>query len=510
MNNQVKLLCCLSLFSPFMLQDIDAKRNTAKPNIIYILADDLGRADLGVYGQQLIETPNIDQLAKDGVTFSNHYAGAPVSAPSRCSLFTGKHMGHAYIRGNDEMPERGNTGSFQAMYDNPYLEGQRPMPAHTVTVAHKLKEAGYQTACIGKWGLGYPGSESTPNKMGFDYFYGYNCQRQAHTYFPAFLYENEERVYLKNEVAYPHVRLSKEADIYNSETYEQFQQIEYSPDLMYDKIIQYINERGEEPFALFWTTPIPHVPMQAPQKWIDYYVAKFGDEEPYTGNRDYFPVRYPRASYAAMISYLDEQVGLLVEKLKEEGIYENTLIMFTSDNGPTFNGGSDSPWFDSAKPFKSEFGWGKTAVKEGGIRVPMIAVWRNKIIPNSTTDHISAFWDIMPTLCDVAKVKSPETDGISFLPTLLNKKQEVHPYLYWEFGEIDGAVAVRMGKWKGIVSDIHKGNRKVELYNLELDPREHTDVARYYPEIVAQIKEYMTAAHTTPEVEKFKMFDRLF
>ena len=211
-----------------------------------------------------------------------------------------------------------------------------------------------------------------------------------------------------------------------------------------------------------------------------------------------------------MISYLDEQVGLLIDKLKAEGLYDNTLIIFTSDNGPTFNGGSDSPWFDSAKPYKSEYGWGKTSVKEGGIRVPMLAVWKNKIKPNSTTDHISAFWDIMPTLCEVVDVKSPQTDGISFLPTLLGKKQTPHEYLYWEFGETDGSVALRMGKWKGIVSNIHKGNREVELYNLELDPREHTNVAKYHPEVVELIKQKMVEAHETPQVDKFKMFEKLF
>lgn len=503
------LLFGVALLSPFANQSSEAKPK-GKSNIIYILADDLGRADLGVYGQQLIETPNIDQLAKEGMTFTDHYSGAPVSAPSRCSLFTGKHMGHAYIRGNDEMPERGNTGSFQAMFENPYLEGQRPIPASTITVPQKLKEAGYHTACIGKWGLGYPGSESTPNKMGFDYFYGYNCQRQAHTYYPAFLYRNEERVYLKNKVAYPHVQLPQELDPLDPKSYEQYQQVDYSPDLMFDEIMTYVDERGKQPFALFWTTPIPHVPMQASQKWIDYYHEKFGEEEPYVGNQGYFPIRYPKASYAAMISYLDEQVGLLIDKLKAEGLYDNTLIIFTSDNGPTFNGGSDSPWFDSAKPYKSEYGWGKTSVKEGGIRVPMLAVWKNKIKPNSTTDHISAFWDIMPTLCEVVDVKSPQTDGISFLPTLLGKKQSPHEYLYWEFGETDGAVALRMGKWKGIVSNIHKGNREVELYNLELDPREHTNVAKYHPEVVELIKQKMVEAHETPQVDKFKMFEKLF
>ena len=478
-----------------------------KPNIIYILADDLGYGDLGSYGQQHIETPNLDRLAREGMRFTNHYSGQAVSAPSRCVLLTGLHTGHAYIRGNDEVTSRGNVWSHEAMLADSSLEGQRPLPAQTVMIPRKLKEGGYTTACIGKWGLGYPGSVSTPNKMGFDFFYGYNCQRQAHTYFPPFLYRNECREYLKNKLLPPTTKLDKGADPRSEASYAKFVQNDFAPDLMFREIQDFVDRSKDKPFALFWTNPMPHVPLQAPEKWVKYYVEKFGDEEPYTGNKDYFPCRYPHATYAAMISYWDEQIGILIQQLKDLGIYENTLIIFTSDNGPTFNGGSDSPFFDSARPFKSEAGWGKASLREGGIRVPMIASWPGKIPAGTTSDLLCAFWDIMPTMCDLAGVKAPETDGISILPTLLgkNRKQKKHEYLYWEYPEAGGQKAVRMGKWKAFVKNIRKGGRKIELYDLESDPREQHDVAEQHPKEVEKVLEIFRTEHVDAEIDAFNL-----
>lgn len=476
-----------------------------KPNIIYILADDLGYGDLGSYGQQQIETPNLDRLAREGMRFTNHYSGQAVSAPSRCVLLTGLHTGHAYIRGNDEVASRGNVWSHEAMLADSSLEGQRPLPAQTVMIPRKLKEGGYTTACIGKWGLGYPGSVSTPNKMGFDFFYGYNCQRQAHTYFPPFLYRNECREYLDNKLLAPGTKLDKGADPRSEVSYAKYMQNDFAPDLMFREIQDFVERSKDEPFALFWTNPMPHVPLQAPEKWVKYYVDKFGDEKPYTGNQGYFPCRYPHATYAAMISYWDEQIGILVQQLKDLGIYENTLIIFTSDNGPTFNGGSDSPFFDSARPFKSEAGWGKASLREGGIRVPMIASWPGKIPAGTTSDLLCAFWDIMPTMCDLAGVKAPETDGISILPTLLgkNRKQKKHEYLYWEYPEAGGQKAVRMGKWKAFVKNIRKGGRKIELYDLESDPREQHDVAEQHPKVVEKVLEIFRTEHVDAEIDAF-------
>ena len=386
------------------------------PNIIYILADDLGYGELGVYGQTLIETPNIDALAKRGMRFTQHYTGAPVCAPARCVLLTGQHAGHAHVRGNDEWRERGEVWDYQAMFDNPFLEGQRPLPDSVVTVAEHLQSVGYATGSVGKWGLGAPTTEGVPNKQGFDFFYGYNCQRQAHTYYPMHLWKNEERVLLNNKFVKLHANFPEGADPNDPASYADFKLNDYAPELMHREALAFMEANQEGPFFLYYASPIPHVPLQAPQRWVEYYQEKLGEEEPFTGN-SYFPDRTPRATYAAMISYLDEQVGDIVNKLKEMGVYENTLIIFSSDNGPTYTGGTDTPFFDSAKPFKTEYGWGKGFVHEGGIRVPMIASWEGHIKANSTSDHISAFYDVLPTLCEVGGIAPPDnTDGISFLP----------------------------------------------------------------------------------------------
>lgn len=477
-----------------------------KPNIIYILTDDLGYGELGCYGQEKIETPNIDKLAERGVRFTQNYSGSPVSAPSRCITFTGLHSGHSYIRGNDEMPERGNVWSHAAMLADSTLEGQRPLPTGTITIPAVLKKAGYTTACVGKWGLGYPGSEGTPNKMGFDFFYGYNCQRQAHTYYPPFLYRNEAREYLSNPLFEAAVKLPEGADPYDEKSYANYTQKIYSGDIIYDELINWVEKNASSPFFLAWTTPLTHVPLQVPEKWVKYYVEKFGDEEPYIGDKGYYPCRYPHATYAAMVSYLDEQVGSLVSKLKELGVYENTIIMITSDNGPTFNGGADSPWFDSARPFISEAKWAKASLREGGIRVPLIVSWEDKIKGNKVSDHILASWDVMPTLCEIAGIQSPETDGISFMPELLNKTQSTHDYLYWEYPEGGGSKAIRIGKWKGLIQNIKKeGESEFMLFDLEKDIQERNDVSAQYPEIVASMREKMKEAHKEPIVKKFAM-----
>lgn len=477
-----------------------------KTNIIYILADDLGYGDLGCYGQKKIETPNIDQLAANGMRFTQHYSGAPVCAPSRCVLLTGKHMGHSYIRGNDEWGERGKVWDYKAMFADSTLEGQRPLPENLITFPQMLQKAGYTTGMVGKWGLGAPQTNSTPMKKGFDFSYGYNCQRQAHTYYPLHLYKNDRRVYLQNDTVAPDEKLAKGADPYDLKSYARFTLKDYSPDLMFKEMSGFIEENRNKPFFFYWATTIPHAPLQAPKRWVDYYLKKFGDEPPYLGNKAYFPNRYPHASYAAMISYLDEQVGILVEQLKKLGLYENTLIFFSSDNGPTYNGGTDSPWFESAGPFKSEFGWGKGFTHEGGFRVPMIVSLPGKIKKGTVSKHISAFWDVLPTVCDIAGIKIPKgTDGISFLPELLGQKQIEHDYLYWEFPESGGQQAIRIGKWKGIRFNIQKGILKTELYNLETDIQEITDVSALYPDIVKRMELIMTREHLPASQDIFKM-----
>lgn len=478
-----------------------------RPNIIYILADDLGYGELGSYGQEKIETPNLDALSKTGMLFTDHYAGSPVCAPSRCVLLTGKHSGHAYMRGNDEMASRGDVWDYRAMARDASLEGQRPLPAGTITLGTKLQEAGYKTAVVGKWGLGGPGSVGAPNKQGFDHFYGYLCQRQAHTYYPLHLYEDDHRVYLNNDTVVFKTKLPEGADPLLEESYAQFTLSEYAPDLMFDDMTQFIDENQQDPFFMYWATSIPHVAIQAPQRWVDYYVTKFGDEEPYLGEKGYFPHRYPRAGYAAMISYLDEQVGALIAQLKELGIYDNTLIVFSSDNGPTYNGGTDSPWFDSARPFRSDYGYGKGFVREGGIRVPMIASWPGHIAPGSRSDLASSFIDIMPTLCDLAGIAPPEdTDGISMLPTLLNQQdQKKHDFLYWEFPSYGGQQAARMGKWKVIRSGLLEEQSAIALFDLEKDPLEEINLAEEYPEIIDRAMQIFEQEHVESEIVSFKI-----
>lgn len=502
----IKFVFILLVFMPFITSCNNKSKPEAKPNIIYILADDLGYGELGCFGQEIIETPNIDKLAAKGMKFTQHYSGAPVCAPSRCVLLTGKHMGHAQVRGNDEWRERGNVWGYHSMLADSTLEGQRPMKSGTQTIAHKMKEAGYQTAMFGKWGLGAPHTHSIPTKMGFDFFVGYNCQRIAHTFYPTHLWKNENKLHLNNDTVPPNTKLEKDSDPYDLENYKKYTLQNYSEEIMFKELSGFVETNSEMPFFLYWATPIPHAPLQAPQKWVDYYVEKLGDEDPYLGNKGYFPHRYPHAAYAAMVSYFDENVGKLVQQLKDLGLYENTLIIVTSDNGATYNGGTDSPYFNSGGPFKSEYGWGKGFTHEGGIRTPMVASWPKQIKAGTHSDHISAFWDVMPTLCDLAGVEKPlDTDGISFLPALIGQEQTAHNHLYWEFPSYGGQQAVRMGKWKAIRKDIKKGNMKLELYNLEEDIQELNNIANLHPEIIKQMEEIMVKEHTPSDSERFKM-----
>lgn len=495
-------------FLLFFFTSCQKNESSSKPNIIFILADDLGYNELGCYGQTKIETPNIDALAENGMRFTQHYSGSPVCAPSRCIFLTGQHSGHAYVRGNDEWNSRGDVWNFEKAVNDPNLEGQYPMPSDSITIAELLKEKGYATGMVGKWGLGAPLSEGIPTKQGFDFFYGYNCQRQAHTYYPKHLWKNEEKVWLENDLVAPGTPLDNFADSLNKAAYKKYTQKDYAPTLMHQEAIQFIDQNKSKPFFLYYASPIPHLPLQAPERWVDFYKKKFGPENPYPGRRSYFPNYSPRATYAAMVSYLDEQVGELVEKLKTEGIYENTLIVFTSDNGPTYDiGGADSPFFESAHPFRSDRGWGKGYTQEGGIRVPMIAHWPAKIKGKSTSNHLSAFWDWLPTFCEMAGVESTfYSDGISLLSTLNGEKQkENHEFLYWEFPAYKGQQAVRLGKWKAIRQNMFEGNMEIELFDLEKDLPCQNNVANQFPEVVDEVKKIMEIEHQTSVVERFRI-----
>ena len=477
-----------------------------QPNIILIVADDLGYGELGCYGQEKIRTPHIDDLAGQGMKFTKHYSGSAVCAPSRCVLLTGMHSGHAYIRGNHEWGSRGDVWSFMAMLNDSTLEGQMPLPDSIVTFPELMQQSGYRTGLVGKWGLGAPHSEGRPTNQGFDYFFGYNCQRQAHTYYPLFLWENEKRVYLDNDtVPYHSGPLPEDVDPLDIESYRDFNLKEYAPDLMFDRIQQFVSDENESPFFLFWATPIPHLALQAPMEDVMEYVEIFGDEEPYLGNNGYFPNRYPKAAYAAMVTYLDRQIGELKYLLQQKGELENTIIIFTSDNGPSYTGGTASGWFDSGKPFDSEYGKGKGFLHEGGIRVPLIVSWPNHIEAGSESAHVSSFQDFFPTFGELIGFGYESTDGISMLPTWLGENQRSHEYLYWEIPEYGGQRALRMNKWKVLQKNIKQGNDTIALYDLESDLLERENVAEQFPEVHQQLIDFMNQEHETPVFDRFKM-----
>jgi arylsulfatase len=457
------------------------------PNIVFILADDLGYGELGSYGQEKIRTPNLDRLASEGMRFTQHYSGSPVCAPSRAVLMTGLHTGHAYIRDNDEMPERGDV------WHDPSLEGQRPLPPGTHTVPAMLQDAGYTTGAIGKWGLGGPESSGEPNRQGFDFWYGYLCQRLAHNYYPTHLWRNGEKDVLEgNEYFFPHQRLPEEADPYDRASYTPYSGAQYSMDLMAEEALAFIRRNRDRPFFLYLPFPVPHVALQVPEESLAEYEGAF-PETPYRGEKGYLPHPTPRAAYAAMITRMDREIGRILALLEELGLADNTLVFFSSDNGPTFNGGTDSEYFQSAGPFRGL----KTTLYEGGIRVPLLARWPGRIEPGSVTDHLSAFWDFLPTFAELVGTELPvEVDGVSMLPTLLGRpaEQRQHDYLYWEY---QGGQAVHIGDWKAIR---HGGDAEIELYDLSTDIAEQRDVATQHPEIIARIAEIMRDGRTESQL----------
>jgi len=445
---------------------IHASEHKKKLNIVYIMADDLGYAELGCYGQKKIKTPNIDKLAAEGMKFTQHYSGNPVCAPSRCALMTGLHTGHAQIRSNKQV------GGKAGWVLGSTIGGQWPIRADTVTVAKILKKAGYTTGAFGKWGLGRAGTTGDPNKQGFDHFYGYICQRQAHTYYPNHLWRDGEIEWIEE----------------NKDGKEEV----YSHDLIAAEALKFIKANKDRPFFLYVPFTIPHVALQVPEDSLAEYRGKWPDP-PYTGDKGYFPHPDPRACYAAMITRMDRDAGRIMSLLKELKLDNNTLVIFTSDNGPTFNGGTDSVFFESAKPLRGL----KGSVYEGGIRVPYIARWPGRIKAGSTSNHISAFWDFLPTCCELIGVEPPQDiDGISMLPTLLgqDQRQKKHKYLYWE---LRGQQAIRMGKWKAVRT---RPGRKIELYDLDSDIAESKDLADEQPEIVAEMAEIFKTDRTESEV----------
>ncbi|MEK9755683.1 MAG: arylsulfatase [Bacteroidota bacterium] len=492
-------------FYSLLIFSCSVENNDDLPNFVFILADDLGYGEIGVLGQKRILTPNIDKLAKEGMILTNHYSGSPTCAGSRSVLLTGLHSGKTPIRGNDEWTERGDVWSFESMFNDYTLEGQRPMPDSIVTVATILKSNGYKTGMVGKWGLGAPHTNSIPNKKGFDFFYGYNCQRQAHTLYPSHLWRNTNREILNNEIVRKG-KLTKDTDINDPETYSIYSQNDYAPTLMHKEAIDFIDRNRNNKFFLYYASPLPHLPLQAPLRWVQYYNKIFGDEEPYIGDNGYYPNLTPKATYAAMISYLDEQVGEIVLKLKEIGKFENTFIVFTSDNGPTHLRQVDIEFFKSSGKFQGSINSVKGNLNEAGIRVPTILSWPKKIKAGSSSDHISAFQDFYSTVLDITESSSPyPLDGISYYPLINGETQKEHDYLYWEFPSYGGQQAIRINQWKGIRKDLFNGNKKIKLYNLDYDILESNDLSNQYPDIINQMETYMKKARTEPFNSNFKI-----
>ncbi len=458
------------------------------PNIILILADDLGYGDLGSYGQTKIRTPHLDRIADEGMRFTQHYSGSPVCAPARCTLLTGLHTGHAYIRDNDEMSEMGDV------WNDPSLEGQRPIPRGTVTIGHLLQKAGYRTGAIGKWGLGGPGTEGDPNRQGFDHFYGYLCQRQAHNFYPGHLWRNGRKEKLEGNAYFsPRQKFPVDKDPNDPACYEVYKGKTYSFDVMLDDALQFVRESRDRPFFLYFAPTIPHLALQVPEDSLAEYDGVF-PESPYLGDKGYLPHPKPRAAYAAMITRMDRGIGRIMELLRDLDLDDKTLVFFTSDNGPTFDiGGADSPFFRSAGDFRGL----KGSLFEGGIRVPLLARWPGKILPGTISGHISAFWDFLPTLTEIAGAETPKnTDGISFLPTLKEKsgRQKEHDYLYWEYARKSQAVLI--GKWKALRRDPES---KIEVYDLERDPGELQNVAAHHPQLVARAENIMVSGRSESE-----------
>jgi arylsulfatase A len=475
MPNRLIILAVTFLIVLFSNQSIAQPAKASAPNIIFILADDLGYGDLGCYGQKLIQTPNLDAMAKQGMRFTQFYAGTSVCAPSRSAFITGQHTGHTPVRGNKSVQP----------------EGQWPIPDSVITVAEVLKKAGYITGDFGKWGLGPVGSSGDPIKQGFDRFYGYNCQSRAHNYFPDHLWENDQRV------------------DFPSNTPATF--AEYSADLIQQKAMQFIDQQADKPFFLFLSYTLPHAGLQVPNDSLfEKYKKQFNEQaqplrDELWDGKGYAPQAYPRAAYATMVARLDAYVGQVLDKLRQKGIDKNTLVIFSSDNGPHKEGGHDPSYFNSSGGFRGI----KRDLYEGGIREPMIAWWPGTVRAGVTSDYAGAFWDLLPTFAELAKQPAPKgIDGISIVPALLGKNNApTHRFLYWEFHEQGGKQAVRMGKWKGVkLNVIDQPNAPIELYDLQTDPGEKNNVAAKHPDIVKSFQTIMQREHR--ENSDFPLFTK--
>ena len=445
------------------VQGQEAVATTERPNVIYLLCDDMGYSDIEAYGQQMISTPNLTRLVNNGMSFTQFYASTAVSAPSRASLMTGQHTGHTKIRGNKEIQP----------------EGQEPLDPNVETLGNLFQQNGYITGCFGKWGMGYPGSGGEANDMGFDVFYGYNCQRKAHSYYPQYLWNNKEKVQLGG----------------NS----------YSQDLIHQEALKFIRDNADKAFFGYFTYTIPHAELTQPQDSIvAMYDGKFYEPNQWYDDGDYGTALNPRTQFAAMITRLDTYVGQIIAELERLGIAEKTLFIFTSDNGPHNEGGADPTFFNTEERLRGL----KRALYEGGMRVPFIAYWPGTIEAGAISHIQAAGWDMMPTFVELlgedTNWRDEAMDGLSILPTLTGKgTQQEHEFLYWEFHEENGRQAVRAGDWKLIRQNIKNGNPTHELYNIAEDPHEDNDLAASNPDKVEELKAIMDREHTHSDMFNF-------
>lgn len=495
------LLCLLAVVIPLLGQNRPLIADSvARPNIVFIMADDLGYGEVGSYGQEKIRTPHLDRLTQAGMKFTHHYTGAPVCAPARCTLMTGQHLGRAEVRNNRDS---GNGRVFP---------GQWPISAEVTTIAQVLKQAGYRTGAFGKWGLGPSNTTGSPIKKGFDRFYGYNGQRNAHSYYPYFL-DSDEREVVVNPFPVPGHFRQPEGDVLA----DRYRSGNYAPKLILEEAVKFLDQNKDRPFFLYLPFVEPHVAMQPPQHWIDQYPTEWDAEHgAYRGENGYLPHPRPRAAYAAMISDLDQHVGTILERLEQHGLTNNTLIVFTSDNGPTHPsrdprwdvGGAGSRFFNSAGGLKGF----KGSCDEGGIRVPCIVKWPGQVQPGSETDFPSYFPDWFPTLARIAQAEAvthQQLDGVDLTPVLLGQQAPVRSQpLTWEFHGYGGFVALRAGNWKAIRRDLLRNKpQEWELYNVVADPGETTDRAAEHPELVQRLEAAYLQHRTVNANFPFPVYD---
>ncbi|MBP6773215.1 MAG: arylsulfatase [Gemmatimonadaceae bacterium] len=470
----LSLAVMASALLPAAATRLESQPTQRPPNIIYIMADDLGWAELGSYGQTKILTPHLDRLAREGVRFTRFYSASPVCAPSRSALLTGLHTGHSPVRGNFEL----------GGYLDSEERGQYPLPTGTQTIATVLKARGYATAIVGKWGLGGPASEGIPNRHGFDFFYGYLDQKQAHNHYPTHLWRNEVWDTLPNAYFAPHQKLDSVPT--DPRAYDRYKGTAYAPDRMTAEALRFIREKQGTPFFLYLAYTIPHLALQVPDEEL---LAYSFPETPYLGAQGYLPHPRPRAAYAGMISRMDKHVGQVLALLRELGLDSTTMVVFTSDNGTTYTGGAEPKFFESVKMLRGL----KDAVYEGGIRVPFIARWPGRIPSGRVTDQLAANWDVLPTIAELAGAPVRRAvDGVSFADALRgNGPSRPHAPMYWEHhGVCGGQQAVRDGAWKAIQLGVGTpAPAPLELYNLDTDPGERHNVAAEHPEIVRRMRE---------------------